>query len=156
MAITNSNASLNRSFTLVLSLACLVGVAGCAKGLSGTFKTGCIVDEPGASSVTTATFDDDKFSGVITSYANETCAAPSISTTIAGSFKESASSIDGATNIDSTFTEPADLAGTIVYDIYKLDGNSLFFGDSATGDGTTPALRPSRLESSASYSKVAD
>lgn len=41
------------------------------------------------------------------------------------------------------------VSSTEVYDIYKLDGDKLYMGDSDYGDGETPQTRPTQLDSNA-------
>jgi len=50
-------------------------------------------------------------------------------------------------------SNPVSMPGTASYSIYAIRGTTLYMGDFATGDGTTPATRPAALRTTLPYER---
>lgn len=135
-----------------LALIALGGLATArGGGLNGSWDSGCITParldngsaDPTSGECRSFTFDGQGVTQVRSFYSGSTsCAGSPSTTTYIGTYRESAATVAEATNLDLTYTSPTSLN---VFDVYRIDGGRLFFGDINTGTKTSAQTRPIAL-----------
>lgn len=142
-----------RKYTGIAAIIALLALPACGKGLSGTYVK-CVSVNAAASNLATYVFpDSSNFTYQVVPYTAANCLGMAgTSSASAGTYVEASSSVPDAQDITFSFGSGS-LNGKTLYQIYKLDGNQLYLGDtSGANDGSSDARRPTSFETT-SYAK---
>ncbi len=123
-----------------------LSLAACAKGLSGTYVKCASLNTASSQQSTYVFLDSTDFTFQSQAYSSTDCSGTGTPQPVAsGTYSEANSSVSGAQDINFSFSS-GNQNGTVLYQIFKLDGHNLFLGDATTGNGSSDALRPTALE----------
>lgn len=143
--------------SMIFLSSCDSGGESNATELEGTWVTTCLMESSG-SFEDTITFSGNTFSTSGKEYADTACSVFDTNYSASGTFvignAMTTSSGLSAKEIDVTLLK-IDGAGVSinVYDIYRIDGEKLYFGDDSLLDATSVANRPIDLDFNEDYIK---